>query len=140
MDINDIFKERHITHPPHTKPRCTKEGVQYWYKGEVIKLTWDIDGDIKNRETDQFIAADQFMADKTVKITMYNYMGKVVKEWTIENAGTRLEIYIKNDEEKGDYFARDLAVGTYQMAVSIYSKLGLVMELIKRDECVFEVR
>lgn len=140
MNLEDILKDSHITEPISHKPRCTPDGNYYWLKGETIKLTWDVDGDVKNIADDTFIEAEKFMEDKTVRVRMFDYMGKQIKEWSLENPGTTIEIEIRNDEENGDFFARDLKTGTYQISVTVYGPLGMVLELVQRADCIVEVR
>lgn len=134
MNLNDILAEKHITEPKVTKPRYQEDGGIFWYKGETVKLAWDIDGDIKNTEDNTYVLASKFMENKTVVVKMFNYMGQVVKEWKLENPGTRVEILVDGD------FAKELKTGTYQIAISVYNLVGLVHELVSREDCIVEVR
>lgn len=140
MNLADILKDSHIIQATIHKPRCTEDGHYYWMKGETIKLTWDIDGDVKNDADNTYVDAEEFMEGKSVRIKMFDYMGRKIKEWTIQNPGTTVEILIDNDEEKGDFFARDLSTGTYQISVAVYNNIGMVLELVRRTDCIVEVR
>lgn len=140
MNISNILNEKHIVQPDKNKPRCTEAGHFYWLKGETIKMTWDIDGDVKNEADNTFVNAKKFMEDKSVEVSMYDYMGRKIKEWKLERPGTTISILIENDEKKGDFFARDLLSGTYQICIIVYSHIGMVLELVKRSDCIIEVR
>lgn len=140
MNLSDIFKDEHITQPTSRSPRCTEDGNYYWFKGETIRMVWDIAGDVLNTANNTYIAAADFMADKTVVVRMFNYMGKEIKKWTLENPGTTIEVEIGDDEATENYFARDLSTGTYQFGVEIKSLSGMSIELVNRADCSVEVR
>lgn len=140
MNLSNILKEQHITQPVEHKPRFTEDGHYYWLKGETIKLTWDVDGDIKNDADNTYVDVVKFMEDKTVKVKMFDYMGQKIREWTLDRPGIKIEILIDNNDKIDDYFARDLSTGTYQFSITVCNHFGMVLELVKRSDCIVEVR
>lgn len=135
MKLGDIFQEQHVTERECKPPRMRDDGKgYYWYKGESIKLIWDVTGDVLNDETQETIPADEFFVGKTVKVKMFNFLGKKVHEWEIDNPTATIDVVI--DEE----LAEELLTGTYTFSVTIYNNIGLVYELVSRSDNEFEIR
>jgi hypothetical protein len=140
MNLSNILNDTHITEPEAKKPRYADNGHFYWIKGESIKLIWTIDGDVKNGEDNTYITAAEFLREKIVKVKMFNYMGNDIKEWKIEEPTTTIEILINDNPETGDLFSSNLATGTYRISVGIYDGLGLITEIVTKDDCIIEVK
>jgi hypothetical protein len=140
MNLNEVLTDKHITQRLYQKPRMTDEGGYYWFKGETVKLTFDVFGDVKNDLDNTYVDAAKFMEDKDVTVTMYDYMGRVIRDWYIERPGTTIDVLIENNEESNDFFARDISTGTYQLSITAHNTIGMSLEIVNRLSCVLEVR
>lgn len=137
MNLNEIFQKKQITENKNKVPRQKEDGGYFWYKGETIKLVWDIEGDCLVTDAgtgiETYISAENFMEDKEVKVKLFNNMGKKVKEWILNGVGTAISVEI----DEG--LSNELPTGTYTCSVGIYSPIGMVLEVVSRD-VEFEVK
>lgn len=135
QEPQEIPEEERITDRDCDPPREEDDGKGfYWYRGETVELVWDITGDVLNDETQEVIPAADFLLDKTVKVKMFNFIGRKIHEWDIQNPTTEIKIAID------DELAAELKTGTYKFTITIYNSIGMVCEVFSKSDADFEIR
>jgi site-specific recombinase XerD len=54
---------------------------------------------VKNDADNTYVNAEKFMKDKTVKVRMFDYMGRIIKEWSLYR--TLRHTYATRLDERG---------------------------------------
>ena len=105
----------------------------FWYHGDTINLQFTIDGDVTDEENSTYQTADEFLSDKKVVVTLYNFRYQVIDEKVFD--GNSVITYEIDSE-----LSQKIIPGVYYCSLKIIQDTTTIYTLFGPDDCVFTVK